>query len=305
MTDDSQRRLKKQIQQLDPYQFEKLVADLWESQGYETTVRQGSGDRGIDVVAVSHFPSEEKLLIQAKRFGENNKVGSEMIRKYATLYQQVPDADGVVIVTTSAFTSQAKRLADDLNVQTVNGEQITKYIIKDEIEILEYNAQGGDVDLKEELNFLLTSSLEENTQKKKHHYFIELPDGEAKSEKIGWKIRIHYEHSKISSSKRLYSEIFCNRSISSRKYAKKDQVALADVSSYSPLRATHGFKSGPISHIRVKKNRNDQTTMELKIIKQILSEYDLSITKVKNIDKRYRSTDYNGVIHFGRDPRGY
>jgi restriction system protein len=106
---------------MDPYKFEQFVADVWEKRGYNTEVRNGSGDRGIDVVAIN---SETKKLIQVKRYNPSNKVGSQEIREYATLYQQVDDADTVLIVTSGTFTDAGRRLAADLEVEAVNGSEL-------------------------------------------------------------------------------------------------------------------------------------------------------------------------------------
>jgi hypothetical protein len=110
-----------ELQQIDPYKFEHLIGKLWQKKGYSTNVRQQSGDRGIDVVATD---GSEKVLIQAKRYTGKNKVGSQEVRKYATLYQQVSSADEVCIVTTGLFTNEARKLAIDLNVSIFNGEDV-------------------------------------------------------------------------------------------------------------------------------------------------------------------------------------
>lgn len=128
MVEQSADDFKRQLQQMDPYRFEKLVAALWESEGFETTVRSGSRDRGVDVVATKDFPYDQKLLIQAKRYTEGNKVGSQDVRNYATLYQQEENADTVIIATTSTLTSEAQRLATDLNVKTVDVEYLTQQL---------------------------------------------------------------------------------------------------------------------------------------------------------------------------------
>jgi len=59
-------------------------------------------------------------LIHAKRHKKSNKIGSQEVGKYATLYQQKPDADDVIIVTTSSFTIEAKKLGNDLDVTLVD-----------------------------------------------------------------------------------------------------------------------------------------------------------------------------------------
>lgn len=107
--------------QFDPYDFEEFVAGLWEANGYSTHVRKGSGDRGIDIEATK---GDKKELLQVKLYSPGNKVGSRDVRNYATLYQQVPEADDVVIVTSSSFTSEAQRLAEDLDVLLIDGQTL-------------------------------------------------------------------------------------------------------------------------------------------------------------------------------------
>ena len=109
---------------MDPYEFEELVAEIWKLQGYQTLVRKGSGDRGIDIEAKKQEPFTQKILIQAKCYAQENKIGSNDIRKYSTLYQQVSDADSVVIVSTSQFTSEAECLAKDLKVKLIGGDAL-------------------------------------------------------------------------------------------------------------------------------------------------------------------------------------
>lgn len=113
-----------QLQSMDPYDFEKLVAMVWEAEGYNTTVRQKSGDKGIDIEARQ---GEREEVIQVKRYHDSNKIGSQKVREYATLYQQTK-ADSVVIVTSGYFTDPALELARDLDVTTVNGNDLIERI---------------------------------------------------------------------------------------------------------------------------------------------------------------------------------
>jgi hypothetical protein len=124
---------------MDSYQFEKLIARLWESYGYDTSVRNESGDRGVDIEATKQRPFRHNLLIQAKRYRKENKVGSDEVRKYATLYQQSDDVDIVILVTSSKFTQDAQILANDLDVRTVNGAKIASQIVEIEDIIHEFN----------------------------------------------------------------------------------------------------------------------------------------------------------------------
>jgi len=130
VTGSTSNALDDALRRTDPYTFERVVARIWELQGYETTVSSGSRDRGIDIVAQTDIPVQQKMLIQAKRFADGNKIGSQTVRSYATLHQQEPNADAVIIVTTSGFTAEAKRLASDLHVKTVDGDALQE-LIKD------------------------------------------------------------------------------------------------------------------------------------------------------------------------------
>lgn len=128
MTSRSRSEVKKQLHEMDPYEFEQLVAALFDSEGYDTTVRNYSGDKGVDVEAKKEYPFELSLLIQAKQYSKGNKVGSQEIRSYATLHKQEPDTDVVIIATTSTLTKEAKELAEDLNVKTMDRNRIIKLI---------------------------------------------------------------------------------------------------------------------------------------------------------------------------------
>lgn len=125
----SKSELLKQLRQMDEYEFEELVADLWEARGWDTTVTSGSSDRGIDVIAEKDGLVDQKMLIQAKRYGAENKVGSPDVREYSSLQLQEEGVDTVVIVTTSSFSSQAQKIADKLNVKLINGSSFAKLVL--------------------------------------------------------------------------------------------------------------------------------------------------------------------------------
>jgi len=58
--------IKSYLQQMDPYDFEYFVGDIWTRMGWETTVSTGSADKGVDVTAVRHEPYKTKALIREK-----------------------------------------------------------------------------------------------------------------------------------------------------------------------------------------------------------------------------------------------
>ena len=122
---------KRQLQSMDPYEFEELVAELWDSKGYTTNVRKKSGDKGVDIEADR---GGRKEVIQVKRYSDGNKIGSEEVRKYATLYQQT-DANQVVLVTSGEFTSSARELADDLGVEDIDGDELVRELNRNNVRV--------------------------------------------------------------------------------------------------------------------------------------------------------------------------
>lgn len=117
-----------ELRALEPYEFEHFVANLWEDKGWQTHVLPESNDYGIDVVATKSDPTPQKILIQAKRYAEDNRVGAPDVQQYRSLLEQEPDADSVVIVTTSSFTKQAQEIADRVNVKLVDGDALLKIV---------------------------------------------------------------------------------------------------------------------------------------------------------------------------------
>lgn len=57
------RRYVTNLQQLDPAEFEELVAGVWDAEVGDTIVTQAPGDRGVDVEAVRHDPVEQHATI--------------------------------------------------------------------------------------------------------------------------------------------------------------------------------------------------------------------------------------------------
>ena len=120
--------IKSTLQEMDEYEFEYLVADLWELDGWDTTVSQASNDDGVDVTAIKDAPFDRKELIQAKRYSNGTSVGGPDIQQYASLRHQEPGVDSVAVVTTSGFTTSAERMAEKLNVKLVDGDSLATWI---------------------------------------------------------------------------------------------------------------------------------------------------------------------------------
>lgn len=139
--------VKNRLQQMDDYDFEHFVADLWERMGWKCKVSQASVDAGIDVVATKSNPYQQKKLIQAKRYGPNTTVGGPDIQQYASLKHQQPGVDSVVVVTTNSFTRAAEERAQELNVKLVDGDALVSMIddMRAEDLIAKYSSGAADI----------------------------------------------------------------------------------------------------------------------------------------------------------------
>lgn len=124
----SGKSIKETLTKIDPYNFETLVAKIWEKHGWETTVTSGAQDRGIDVIARQEEPITLTVAIQAKAYNQDNKINSNDVRTYRTLYDQENGINAVAIATTSRFTDQAEKLAEDLDISLLDLDNITRLV---------------------------------------------------------------------------------------------------------------------------------------------------------------------------------
>lgn len=118
----------KRLRGMGAIDFEHFCADLWRRQGWNAEVRQASADAGVDV-ALSRKEGgfEQRAVLQAKRYSEDNKVGGPEIQQYGSLREQ-EGVDFCAVVTTSSFTRGAEDRAEELNVRLVGGEDLVEVI---------------------------------------------------------------------------------------------------------------------------------------------------------------------------------
>lgn len=135
-----------EMRNLTPRHFEQFVADVWqERQGWQTEVTDKGSDRGRDVIG--YPPSGgPQTVVQCKRYGEGNKVRSSEIQRYASLHLD-DEVGGVTVVTTSSFTTEAKRVAEARDVKCLDSRDLTRLVTKyNAVEILEWYANGKPSD---------------------------------------------------------------------------------------------------------------------------------------------------------------
>lgn len=105
--------------------FETVIARLLQSMGFHTEVTQASGDGGIDIVATLDRPLiGGRYLIQCKRFSPDKLVGAATVRDFYGALSADSAAVKGILITTSAFTSQARAFARDLPIELIDGQQL-------------------------------------------------------------------------------------------------------------------------------------------------------------------------------------
>jgi restriction endonuclease Mrr len=106
--------------------FEKLLADILESFGYEIELQRGTKDGGVDLFALRKNDAlgPQRFLLQAKRW--SNKVGVEPVRQLAFLHSHLR-VTKACLATTATFTRGAWELAHQyrwqLELRDFNGLQ--------------------------------------------------------------------------------------------------------------------------------------------------------------------------------------
>ena len=118
-----------------PREFDRLIVDIFESQGMTAQLVSGSANEGFDV-KIWGTDGEFWGIAQCNRYAESNKIGASRIRDFAGAFMLSGATKGFYF-TTSSYTRTAKRTARGFPWLTVyDGFSFVKYIedIKFEIE---------------------------------------------------------------------------------------------------------------------------------------------------------------------------
>lgn len=113
--------------ELDPDGFEQAIADLCARDDCrEVEVVGGACDLGADVLALT--PDGLRVVIQCKRYADDNKVGSQDLQRFGGTCFTVHGADIAALVTTSDFTAPALEYAQQCGIVCVNGEDLRAWL---------------------------------------------------------------------------------------------------------------------------------------------------------------------------------
>ncbi|MEV8309766.1 restriction endonuclease [Streptomyces flavidovirens] len=104
---------------MEPADFEQAIAALCERDGCrEVRVVGGAGDLGADVVATT--ADGRRVVIQCKRYGPTNKVGSQDVQRFGGTCFAVHEAHVAAVVTTGEFTQPAAEYAEQCGILCVD-----------------------------------------------------------------------------------------------------------------------------------------------------------------------------------------
>jgi restriction system protein len=115
------------LMDLDPFEFENLVSNLFTKMGLETKQTRTTRDGGVDAIAFDTRPIiGGKLVIQAKRY--KNTVGVSAVRDlYGTMLNE--GASKGILVTTSTYGTAAYEFAKDKPIELIDGGGLL-YLLK-------------------------------------------------------------------------------------------------------------------------------------------------------------------------------
>lgn len=116
------------IMDLNPWEFEELITNLFEKIGFETRLTQASRDGGVDCVAFDTRPIVGgKVVIQAKRY--KDVVGVSAARDlYGTLVNE--GANKGILVTTSHFGKATYDFCKGKPIEMIDGQALL-YLLKE------------------------------------------------------------------------------------------------------------------------------------------------------------------------------
>lgn len=121
--------------ELDPRQFEEIVAEVFRFKGYQVDLTKRTRDGGKDIIAI-HTDSlgiKNKYFIECKCYAESNKIGVDIVRSLYGVKNTKEGPNKAILVTTSTFTSGAKKFleneaASSWELTLADREQLLKWL---------------------------------------------------------------------------------------------------------------------------------------------------------------------------------
>ncbi|HYW35877.1 MAG TPA: restriction endonuclease [Balneolaceae bacterium] len=113
---------------MQPFEFERFIAKLFNKMGYSAKVTSKTGDFGIDVIAKK---GEDVVAIQAKKYSVGNNIGNRAVQRLiGSMSYKDYKANKGILITTSDFTNQAYNQAEGNPVELWNQDYLNKMVEK-------------------------------------------------------------------------------------------------------------------------------------------------------------------------------
>ncbi|WP_191967913.1 restriction endonuclease [Rhizosphaericola mali] len=114
---------------LNPRDFEIMIAELLSSQGFDVELTQQTRDGGKDIIAIKPqgpLLRPIKYLVECKKYAETNKVDVQIMRSFSYVVQQ--SANKGILVTTSYFTKDVQKQHDPQLLDLIDKNALLQWI---------------------------------------------------------------------------------------------------------------------------------------------------------------------------------
>ena len=109
-----------------PTDFEKLCAKLFKSMGYKYKLTPPTNDGGYDILLQK---DRECIIVECKCYSQGKNIGRPSIQKLVGA-NQIVQAERMLFVTTSDFSTAAVNYAETIGVELINGYGLLKLLEK-------------------------------------------------------------------------------------------------------------------------------------------------------------------------------
>lgn len=142
LRDDIAERMRRELRtnadavdQLSPYDFERLIAEILRDVGYDVRFTPKSRDGGRDILAYAHLPAALKclVLVECKKWRRDRRIEPSIVKQFLFTLREQDRATRGMLVTTASFTSGARALEQEyswilsLHDQAVLQEWLRRY----------------------------------------------------------------------------------------------------------------------------------------------------------------------------------
>lgn len=103
------------VRELTPREFEEVVAEIFRARGFAVDLTKKTRDGGKDIIAIhtDGLGIKSKYFIECKHYAEDNKIGVGVVRALHGVMNTKDGPNKTILATTSTFTSDAKKFAED------------------------------------------------------------------------------------------------------------------------------------------------------------------------------------------------